>query len=162
MPYLTSTQSAHTPQDAKHLDRLNRFASGHRLREMRFTGRNVNRFLRAGLGPEAARRFLDPHRRHGCEAEQGLASDLYLGPFDHGECWGRDGRPLVLIGHPYDLRESRSALLRRLASLGLDLLISRTAGWYGFGTLHVRLSVPGTLPTLTDAQRFETELALDA
>src|SRR5690606_21670469 len=57
-PPLTCTRSAHRIEDAGCLERLNRFARGHRLREMKFSGRNVNRMLRAGLGPEIARRLL--------------------------------------------------------------------------------------------------------
>jgi hypothetical protein len=160
---LTCTQAAHRIADAGCLDRLNAFALEYRLREMKFSGRNINRVLWLGLGPEIARRFLGDGRIQSGGigvAEWRLESDLRTGPFDHAECWGRDRTPLVLVGHPYDLHGERSALLRCLESLGLDLFISREAGWYGFGTYHVRVSVPGTLPPPTDAERFATEMAL--
>ena len=129
---------------------------------MKWSGRNINRFLRLAIGPKATVEMLEGYDRgYRYTAELRIESEFYTGPFDHAECWGRDGRPLVLVGHPYDLRRDRADLLRRLQALGAELFISPDAGWYGFGTYHVRLSVPGILPPPTDAERFSTELALE-
>lgn len=163
MPPLSCTSEAYRPENAGCLDRLNRFASDYRLREMKFSGRNINRVLRAAAGPERAAAFFDGFRRqYRYEAEWRVASSLRSGPFDHAECWGRDRMPLVLIGHPYHFGPDRTELLRSLESLGLVVTVSRSAGWYGFGTYHVRASVPGVLPEPTAGERFETEMILDA
>lgn len=144
-----------------------RFAREHRLREHRWSPRNVARVIRGGSDAEAVKAFVESIQASCWRAggwEHQLAMDVLSGSysaFDHPECWGRDRTPLVLVGHPYDLGRDRVLQLRTLAALGLDLVVMPASGWYGFGTYHVRVSVPGSLPPPTDAERFTTLVELD-
>ena len=62
--------------------------------------------------------------------------------FDHGECWGRGGKPLILVGHPYQVGEEGRVLLAALARFGgLTVAVDDRPGYYGFGTHHGRVGV---------------------
>ena len=73
-------------------------------------------------------------------ASYGTLGDSYgVGlPFDHSELWGRDGVPLVFIGHPYGIREDARKTLDAIRGLGL-VVSDYHSSWYGTGTVQVRV-----------------------
>jgi hypothetical protein len=116
------------------------------VREYHNGGRHVLAVLRSGGAPR--RDVLDaydlltgpPVVIRGREyRHSGLPSGW--GAFDHGGVYGRARRPLVLVGHPYQLSADDHMLLDTLAALGLDV---RTDGesFYGFGTFQVLVANP--------------------
>lgn len=59
-------------------------------------------------------------------------------PFDHLELWGRDGKPLFLVGHPYQIDSEAHESLDAIRSLDLVVkVLDPSYSWYGFGSLQV-------------------------
>lgn len=98
-----------------------------------YNGRhNLGRILRSG-GAEASRvsRVLNLIGEHALS-----------GPFDHGRVFGRDGVPLLIVGHPYSLEREDMRLLKSLQSLGLGVYLGNRS-FYGFDTLQVLVTSAG-------------------
>lgn len=104
-----------------------RWIKHRKLKEYAWSDRNILAVLKSGGASleraKAARSCLD--------------SDL----FDHHELWGRDSKPLLIIGHPYTVSPQNASLLAVLAGLGLTADITG-AGWYGHGTVQVYVASP--------------------
>ena len=106
--------------------------SAHNLaRLLRSTGERPDRVaeLRAVLGRLGLGDWRWPEQR---------------GVFDHGELWGRQGRPWAIVGHPYSLDAREREALARLAREfpGLAVAIDDRPSHYGHGSNHVRIEVP--------------------
>lgn len=103
------------------------FLRKHAVREFQNTSRNVLTFLKSqGASDVAARVVADRLGRFG--AHDGL--------FDHGQLFGRDGRPTLLVGHPYTVEEADQPLIRRISSLGFRVIVSDES-FHGFGSCQV-------------------------
>jgi len=81
--------------------------------------------------------YVDPSNRVLCDYARG-------GPFDHVELWGRDGMPLFLVGHPYDISKEATGTLDGIRCLGMTVVVDFN-NWYGTGTMHVRVYHPDTV-----------------
>lgn len=129
------------------LTRRDAFAHEFAARDVRWSGHNVSRMLRlTGERParvEEMRAILDT-----------LASDsgtwrAKAGPwfgtggvFDHGEMWGRGGKPVMLVGHPYGISDEARERLAALARFpGLVVGVDDRPSYYGHGTHHVRVAL---------------------
>src|SRR4051794_14802193 len=90
------------------------FARDFDAREVGWSGYNLSRLLRL-TGERPARVAEMRAVLDAC----GLAgvSRRWIGRgglFDHGEMWGRDRTPLLIVGHPYDVDRAGRALLAEL------------------------------------------------
>jgi hypothetical protein len=64
------------------------------------------------------------------------------GIFDHGELFARNGKPVMIVGHPYGIDCSEWGLLTVLATYTtLRVSVDDEPGYYGFGTHHVRIEL---------------------
>jgi len=65
------------------------------------------------------------------------------GLWDHGELWARSGRPVLLVGHPYELSVEQATLLVELRRRfrGLRVAVDDRPSHHGFGTRHVRVEL---------------------
>jgi hypothetical protein len=72
-------------------------------------------------------------------------------PFDHVELWDRDGIPLVLVGHPYGIRDDGRVTMAGLRALGMTVEINSET-WYGFDTDHVEVYHEETLRAVEEGQ----------
>jgi hypothetical protein len=109
------------------------FLRAHDVREMKNSEYNVMRLLRSGgASPESLRRVrrMLPY-----------GEPAYMGAFDHGRAFGRDGRPTMLVGHPYDLDRSDLEILDAIRGLGLTVEVGGRS-FYGFGTIQVIVMSP--------------------
>jgi hypothetical protein len=108
----------------------------HRLREYRFSGHNLMKLIRSAPNAhEKANRVAILKKKIG-----GWSWDFPA--MDHPELWGRDGLPLVMIGHPYGIdHDGNLRLFDLLAEIGLEVRIN-SRSWYGFGTCHVEIAHP--------------------
>jgi hypothetical protein len=67
---------------------------------------------------------------------------LGWGVFDHGDMWCRFGKPVILVGHPYDIADHEREFLTELGRYNtLRVSIDDRPSYYGFGTHHVRIEV---------------------
>jgi hypothetical protein len=116
------------------------FALNLDVRPMRWSSYNVSRMLRlTGERPErvkAMRRLLG-------DLGMGHASWAGIGGvFDHGELWGRDRTPLMIVGHPYQIDADERAYITELARFSmLRVNVDDRVSYYGFGTHHVRIGL---------------------
>src|SRR4051794_35046726 len=85
------------------------FVRLHGVREFRNSHRNVLAVLRSSGAPEGRVR-----RAMKLIAPWGHIID---GPFDHGQVFGRSGRALLLVGHPYTLTDEHCAALEAIRAL---------------------------------------------
>jgi hypothetical protein len=67
------------------------------------------------------------------------------GPFDHVEVWGRDGAPLFLIGHPYQIEDEGALTLDGMRRLGMDVMINSRTWYRNELTLQVVVCHPPTV-----------------
>ena len=66
----------------------------------------------------------------------------YGGAFDHGDFWGRDGAPVMMVGAPYTINERERAQLEALAQFStLHVAVDDRPSIYGSGTHHVRIAL---------------------
>jgi hypothetical protein len=126
-------------KEQEHYDRLRAdFARDFRVREYRWTARNVNRLL-AGTGepPEQVKWM------RAILAELGGATGPHWPVFDHGTLWGRQRVPLILVGDPYDIEPRKAELLAELgrASTRLRVTVDDRPSFYYSRTHHVRVEV---------------------
>jgi hypothetical protein len=126
--------------------RLARFVEQLGVRPFKHSYRNLLSLLKQGGAPEEdiLRHLVDrwrvnPAYRHHFGTQYGEGS-----PFDHVELWGRKGRPLILIGHPYQIDSDGFETLAGMERLGMTVLIHADS-WYGFGTVQVRAYHRGTV-----------------
>jgi hypothetical protein len=118
------------------------FAHQHQARAIKWSGYNLGRLLRlTGERPERVAEMRE------------ILDALGMGPmrhwpstggvFDHGEMWGRSGKPWCVVGHPYGVddeeRERLAILGRRFPTLRVGL--NDHPSYYGHGTDHVRIEV---------------------
>ncbi len=103
------------------------FLREHAVREFQNTRRNLLFFLKSrGASDLAARSVANaigeagPHR----------------GLFEHGQLFGRDGRPTMLVGHPDSADDVDQRLVRRIATLGFRVIVSDQS-FRGFGSSMV-------------------------
>jgi hypothetical protein len=106
------------------------FAAKYDVKPFRFTARNIARIFRSG---EALQNHSRPLAEWIAMSGGGCGS---CPPFDHGEVWGKDGRPTILVGHPCELDHDSEIMVRTIKRFGLEV---RTEGesYYGFGTRQV-------------------------
>jgi hypothetical protein len=142
------------------------------VREQAWSPHNLSRFLR--LTGERPERVAEMRAILGW---LGLGSNSAScggwlnmdGVFDHGEMWGRGGRPLMLVGHPYNIYTEQRGLLAELGCFGgLRVNVDDRPSHYGFGTHHVRVELvearrpyavpPSTRKTQVVARQFRRAL----
>jgi hypothetical protein len=64
------------------------------------------------------------------------------GTFDHGDFWGRDGAPVMMVGSPYTINEWECARLEALKQFDrLSVAVDDRPSYYGSGTHHVRIAL---------------------
>jgi len=118
-------------------ERRERFIKRHGVKRFEHRPRNLSILLQQGGAPiEEVRRVLKVY----FGVHYGVFLD-YCGkgnPFDHNEMWGRNGTPLYLIGHPYEVDESALGTLNAIGQLGMHVVI-HAESWYGYGTVQVQV-----------------------
>jgi hypothetical protein len=110
------------------------FLRAHDVRPYRNSRHNLTRLLRSA----------------GADADQVQAVRVRLGAygahsgaFDHGKIFGRDGVPICLIAHPYDLDAESLADLKAIQALGLAVEVrGEGESFYGWGTTQVIVVAP--------------------
>lgn len=119
-----------------------RFADEFGAVRVRWSDYNLSRLLRL-TGERPAR--VDEMRR----MVLGLCGPRFkwlspVGVLDHGEFWGRRGRPWAIVSHPYHLDPGQRAAISELGRFTprLKVSVDDRPSHYGFGTHHVRLEVP--------------------
>jgi len=70
------------------------------------------------------------------EAIEIVYSHTLASTFDHGEIWGRNRVPLLIVGHPYHMNGDDIAKLDMIRHLGLRILI-HTKSFYNTSTLLI-------------------------
>jgi hypothetical protein len=138
------------------------FMARHDLRRMEFSGRSFARLIRAAGGADALVRLRRLYGNCRSLTDGELAGQFMLGCLDHFELYGRRGRPLVLVAHPYQIDARSRDQLAALGSVGLEVMVGRkpSVGWHNFARIHVRIWVRGSLPEPTPAERFGTLMEL--
>src|SRR5262249_12687963 len=117
------------------------FASTHDVRQYEFSTRNLLRFFRSlGASVDQASEVF---RENSTRWAHGLIRPEFWKAFDHHDLWGRDGKPLILVGHPYGLDQNRP-IYGAIASLGFEVRFDGES-YYGFGTNQVLVCKPGSL-----------------
>lgn len=123
-------------------ERLNMFRARHRVREYRNSYHNLFRlFQQGGALPVRVKELLQRY----WYAEHGMLGDAYgYGtPFDHVELWGKGGKPLFLVGHPYQLSDEAKETLKAIRALSMIVRVSDPSkSWYTSGTLQVVVHCP--------------------
>jgi hypothetical protein len=117
------------------------FAYEHQVGEIKWSGHNLSRLLRqTGERPERVAEMRSILGRLGIgDYTQWLCTG---GVFDHGEMWGRSGKPWMIVGHPYGINEERMELLAALGRFGgLRVNVDDQTSYYGYGTNHVRIEL---------------------
>jgi hypothetical protein len=116
------------------------FATHFNVREMRWTAHNVSRMIRStGERPERVKELRTILGALGMGAERFAGIG---GVFDHGKLWGRDGKPILVVGAPYGIATYERELLGMLAQFGtLRVSVDDRPSEYGHGTHHVRVEV---------------------
>ncbi len=62
--------------------------------------------------------------------------------FSHGEVWGVDGQPRIILGHPFDISPRQVEWLGNLGRYpALRVGVDDRPSHYGFGTHHVRVEL---------------------
>lgn len=130
------------------------FAAEFGVRPFQWGPSNINRMLRAtGAPPDQVAAMWDilgwlssgtrgelPWRRDGYTYGRWL--NRQWGVFDHGKLWGRDRTPTMIVGHPYHFSNDDRPLLEELGRFsGLTVNVDDRAGYYGFGSHHVRIAL---------------------
>ena len=107
---------------------------------MLWSGHNLSRLLRStGERPERVNEL-----RAILSALGGGGSRFAgkWGAFDHGKLWGRDRKPLMITGAPYQITNDERELLGMLARFGtIRVAVDDMPSDYGYGTHHVRIEV---------------------
>lgn len=152
------------------------FAEDFAARPIKWSGHNLSRMLRStGERPDRVRELRS------LLGLLGLGNGPYQGQypstngwFDHGDMWGRNGKPWAIVGHPYELSlwgVDRDAVMAELRSFSgsIGVFVDDRPSYYGFGTHHVRVEVidlrkpfrnlPSTKATRSAAAAFRRELA---
>ncbi len=125
--------------------RLAQFVDRYVVRKFEHSHTNLLKlFSQGGLSLGDIRKHLREFWFADFSDEFSRPSSARGGPFDHVEVWGRDGTPLFLVGHPYDISKEASETLDAIRRLGMTVLVDDN-GWYGFGTKHIRVYHPSTV-----------------
>jgi hypothetical protein len=131
-----SITQAHADQHVALAVMKDEFAARHGVREFKFSVRNVGRLFRsAGATADQANPVFRSPRGIGrwCDT---LFCSGFLRAFDHHDLWGRDGQPVMLVGHPYGDPDDHRDIYDAIAGLGMTV---ETGGesYYGHGTYQV-------------------------
>lgn len=120
------------------------FASDLAVRPCRWSAHNLTVMLRrTGDSPARVAEMRDLLGALGMDQCGHRHSWISMGGvFDHGEMWSRDGVPVVIVGHPYDIDPDERHWLAELARFpGLAVNVDDRPSYYGYGTHHVRVEL---------------------
>lgn len=138
-----------TAPDPECQDRLDDFVSRYGVRRFKLGYRTLLTLLKQGGAPP------DEIRAHLVQRWRANPGQMQLGdyygegaPFDHGELWGRNGIPLFLIGHPYQVNRDAVETLAAIGGLGMNVMITDRS-WYRPGTVQVMVNHWGTTKNIT-------------
>lgn len=124
-----------------------RFCREFRVREFQWSAHNLARLLnRTGEGPERVKEMkrLVAGLCGGLEGPRWCKTLYRGGAFDHGDFWGRDGVPTMMVGAPYTINEWEHVELEALARFSsLRVAVDDRPSLYGSGTHHVRIALAG-------------------
>jgi hypothetical protein len=114
------------------------FAERHGVREYKLSLHNVGRLFRsAGASSDQVYAIFGCPSSHGRSRwSEATFSMEFQDAFDHADLWGRDGKPLILVGHPYSDRDRHQAVYDAIAALGLEVRFDGES-YYGHGTRQV-------------------------
>jgi hypothetical protein len=119
------------------------FAARHGVREYKYSTHNLAKLFRsAGASTDQARSVFSSRCHWGPGARWNLFFEGdFSQAFDHHDLWGRDGKPLMLVGHPYGDPDQHRAIYDAIAALGLDVQFGGES-YYGYGTYQVIARAP--------------------
>jgi hypothetical protein len=122
-----------------------RFGREFRVREFQWSAHHLTRLLkRTGEDPERVKEMIQIVARlcGGLEGPRYCKTLDRGGAFDHGDFWGRDGAPVMMVGAPYTINERGRAQLEALAQFStLHVAVDDRPSIYGSGTHHVRIAL---------------------
>lgn len=117
------------------------FAAKHGVKKYKTSMRNVGLLFRSAGSESASIRSLFRARNSFGGWSDTCFSGEFWRAFDHPDIWGRDGKPVMLVGHPYGSPDDHKAVYNAIRALGLEV---RTDGesYYGHGTYQVLVRNP--------------------
>jgi hypothetical protein len=122
------------------------FAASYNMREYKWSSHSLSRFLnRTGEDPVRIKvmRSIIAGLCGGEQRSIRYYPILYRGGvFDHGDFWGRDGAPVMMVGAPYTINDREKAGLDALVQFqSLAVAVDDRPSLYGSGTHHVRIAL---------------------
>jgi hypothetical protein len=170
MPPAWKTSNLHRSNESRLLRLRQQFVIEHSARPIRWSGYNLSRLLNlTGERPDRIKKMrallgLLGMGLQGCWPDQS-------GVFDHGEMWGRSGKPWAIVGHPYGVNAAEHGWLAALARFtpAIRVSINDRPSHYSRSTDHVRIELaaphrpwttfPATRKTRAVAREFRKALA---
>jgi len=128
----------------------NAFMEAYGVRPFRYGYANLLSLLKQGEGGKAAVRKVMTCVFCANPGQMQLGDYSGRGAFDHWEFYGRDRRPLFLIGHPYQLGRHAHEALRLIRTLGMQTdTYEPSRSWYGHGAMLTVVYHPVTVVEAT-------------
>jgi hypothetical protein len=122
-----------------------RFCREFCVREYKWSAHNLARFVnRTGEGPERIKEMkgIIAGLCGGLDGPRWCKTLSHGGAFDHGDFWGRDGAPIMMVGSPDTINEWEQIQLEALAQFSsLRVAVDDRPSIYGSGTHHVRIAL---------------------